>query len=148
MTVVIKLKRVYEPREKTDGLRILVERLWPRGLTKEAAGVNHWARDVSPSPDLRAWFSHDPGKWTGFQSRYRAELSANAEAVEALRTLIAGKAVTFVFAAKDEERCSAALLKSFLESENGLRRSRAAAIPPPLKSAPRRPAGRRRRSTA
>lgn len=110
------LKRVYEPKAKADGTRILVERLWPRGLTKEAAAVDHWAKDAAPSPQLRAWFAHDPEKWPEFQRRYRAELRRNAEAVALLRGLCATGRVTFVFAAKNEARCSAAILKEFLEA--------------------------------
>ena len=111
----IRLKRVYDPPAKADGVRILVERLWPRALTKEAAAVDHWMKDVSPSPALRQWYAHDPEKWPEFQRRYRAELDANKPAVEALRTLCAKAPVTFVFAAKDETRNSASLLKSYVE---------------------------------
>jgi uncharacterized protein YeaO (DUF488 family) len=111
----IRLKRVYEPPARADGVRILVERLWPRGLTKAAAKIDQWTKDVSPSPALRQWFAHDPEKWTEFQRRYRAELAANKEGVAALRLLVARGTVTFVFAAKDEARNSAVLLKAFLE---------------------------------
>ena len=111
----IRLKRVYEAPTQSDGLRILVERLWPRGLSKTAARVDRWAKDVAPSPDLRAWYAHDVAKWPEFQRRYRAELDASAEAVSALRRLIEGATVTFVFAAKDETHSSAALLKRYFE---------------------------------
>ncbi len=111
----IRLKRVYEEPAASDGFRILVERLWPRGLTKEAAVIDQWMKEVSPSPGLRQWYGHDPEKWPEFQRRYRAELEANKAAVAALRAQCAGGAVTFVYAAKDEERNSAALLKAFLE---------------------------------
>ncbi len=111
----IRLKRVYEPPAKADGVRVLVERLWPRGLTKAAAKIDHWTKDIAPSPALRQWFAHDPEKWTGFRRRYRAELAANKEGVAALRALCAKGTVTFVFAAKDEAQNSAALLKAFLE---------------------------------
>lgn len=111
----IRLKRVYEPPAKSDGLRILVERLWPRGLTKEAAGVDQWLKEIAPSPALRQWYAHDPDKWPEFQRRYRAELKANSEAVAALKSMTAGKTVTFVYAAKDEEKNSATVLKAFLD---------------------------------
>lgn len=111
----IRLKRAYERPAKTDGLRLLVERLWPRGLTKEAAAVDQWMKEVSPSPALRQWYAHDAAKWPEFQRRYRAELGANKEGVAALRALVAKGAVTFVCAARDEEQNSAAALKSFIE---------------------------------
>ncbi len=110
----IHLKRAYDPAEPTDGRRILVERLWPRGITREAAALDAWAKDVSPSPELRKWYGHDPEKWPEFQRRYRAELEGNAAAVEELRQLIGRGPVTFVYAARDEERNSAALLRRYL----------------------------------
>lgn len=111
----IHLKRAYEKPAPDDGLRILVERLWPRGLTKERAAIDVWLKDVAPSPELRRWFNHDPDKWDEFQKRYRAELRENREAVEALREKIGDGPVTFVYAARDEEHNSARLLKDFLE---------------------------------
>lgn len=110
----IRLKRVYEPVAADDGPRILVERLWPRGLTKAKAGIDHWAKDISPSPELRRWYGHRPERWPEFQDRYRAELAANSTAIDELRTLCAGQDVTFVFAAKDLDRNSAVLLRDFL----------------------------------
>lgn len=112
--VRVGLKRVYEPREKSDGTRVLVERLWPRGLTKERAGVDVWMKEVSPSPALRKWYGHDPAKWEEFQRRYRKELAANAEAVEELRRLAREGPVTLVYAASDQERNSAAVLRAYL----------------------------------
>ena len=111
----IALKRAYLPPQPSDGLRILVERLWPRGVRKEDAKIDHWAKGVSPSPDLRRWFNHDVEKWPEFQARYRAELMSNTEEVDALAALIDAKRTTFVYAAKDEVRNSAVLLKRFLE---------------------------------
>jgi uncharacterized protein YeaO (DUF488 family) len=114
--MAILLKRAYEKPSPDDGLRILVERLWPRGVTKEALQLDLWMKDIAPSPDLRKWYSHDPEKWTEFQERYRAELRGNAEAVKALKGLLeANEKVTFVFAAHDEQRNSAAVLKTYLE---------------------------------
>lgn len=114
--MTIMLKRVYEPAAKSDGQRILVERLWPRGLTKEAAAIDHWAKDVAPSPALRQWYSHDMAKWPEFQVRYRAELKANEDAVAALRAQCHARRTTFVYASKDEARNSALVLRSFLET--------------------------------
>ena len=111
----IRLKRVYEPPAPADGVRILVERLWPRGMTKEAALIDQWMKEVSPSPALRQWYAHDPEKWPEFERRYRAELATNRPALAALEKLCAAGAVTFVFAAKDEKRNSAAVLKAFIE---------------------------------
>lgn len=113
--MAIRLKRAYEPRAKSDGQRILVERLWPRGFTKERLAVDHWMKDVAPSPGLRAWYGHDPAKWSDFKKRYRAELMANTDAVDRLRHLCRAGRITFVFAAKDEVRNSAAILKAFFE---------------------------------
>lgn len=110
----IRLKRVYEPRSNADGVRILVERLWPRGMTKETAGVDIWMREVSPSPPLRKWYGHDPEKWPEFQRRYQTELAANGEAIRALCEHCA-KGATFLYAAKDEVRNSAAVLKVYIE---------------------------------
>ncbi len=112
---MIKLKRVYEEPAGSDGTRILVERLWPRGLTKDEAKIDEWAKEVSPSPELRKWYAHDVGKWPEFKRRYVAELKKNNDSVDDLRNIIKGKAVTFVYAAKDEQHNSAVVLKEFLE---------------------------------
>jgi uncharacterized protein YeaO (DUF488 family) len=117
-TMKIRLKRAYEPPAKDDGVRLLVERLWPRGLTKEKAKVDEWFKDVAPSPELRKWYSHDPGKWAAFRKRYLDELRGNPEAVGRLRVRVKDGPVTFVYAAKDELRNSALLLKEFLEGKS------------------------------
>jgi uncharacterized protein YeaO (DUF488 family) len=114
----IDLKRAYEIPSDGDGLRILVERLWPRGLTKAQAAVDHWVKDLAPSPELRAWYGHRPERWPEFRRRYRAELESNREAVESLRVLCVGQKVTFVFAAKDEKRNSAVVLRDVLLSSS------------------------------
>ena len=113
----IRLKRAYGPPAKEDGARLLVERLWPRGLTKAKAAIDEWFKDVAPSPVLRKWFGHDPEKWEDFRRRYRDELRGNAPEVERLRARIkaAKGPVTFVFAAKDEEHNAALVLKDYLE---------------------------------
>lgn len=110
----IHLKRAYETALREDGIRILVERLWPRGITKEAAALDHWLKEVAPSPDLRKWYGHDPAKWLEFQDRYRAELDANDDVVAALRAICKDGRVTFVYAAKDEIRNSATVLRDYL----------------------------------
>lgn len=113
----VRLKRVYDEPSEDDGARILVERLWPRGMTKDRAAIDLWLKEIAPSPELRRWFGHDPAKWGEFQRRYRAELEANEEAVRTLCDWIRKGPVTLVYAAKDEERNSAALLKAYLEGE-------------------------------
>ena len=113
----IGLKRAYEAPSHHDGLRILVERLWPRGLSKADAALDHWMKDVAPSPRLRTWFGHRPERWREFRRRYRVELADNHAAVSALRTLCAGQQVTFVFAARDVERNGAVVLRDYLLSE-------------------------------
>ena len=107
------LKRIYAP-PADDGTRVLVDRLWPRGMTKAEAAVDHWLKAVAPSPDLRKWFGHDPAHWDEFRHRYRAELSANAEAVDQLRRLH-GK-VTLLYAAHDEQHNHALVVLDFLQS--------------------------------
>lgn len=105
----VAIKRVYESPAKADGLRVLVDRVWPRGLTKDEVHVDHWLKDVAPSSTLRKWFGHDPKKWTEFQKRYRAELDDNP-AMDQLRTLAKGHKVTLVYGAKDEEHNQAVVL--------------------------------------
>ena len=112
----IALKRAYEAPTDQDGLRVLVERLWPRGLTRARAAIDHWAKDLAPTPALRVWYGHRPERWPDFRRRYRAELAGNQAAVDGLRRLCAGRRVTFVFAAKDEARNGAVVLKEFLET--------------------------------
>jgi len=115
--MTIKLKRAYAAPAKSDGKRILVERLWPRGVTKEKLALDEWTKDIAPSADLRKWYGHDPDKWPEFQKRYRAELKANAAELSRLRAICSGGLVTFVFAAKDETRNNAVALKDYLEKQ-------------------------------
>ena len=112
----IKLKRAYEDVDPSDGIRILVERLWPRGVTKTAAAIDHWFKDIAPSPELRKWFAHRPERWSEFHKRYWAELKQNQELVADLRAICLKRTVTFVFAARDTERNGAVVLKKYLES--------------------------------
>ncbi len=115
--VEIWLKRAYEKPALDDGLRVLVERLWPRGLSKEHAAIGLWIKDVAPSPELRKWFHHDPARWNEFQRRYRAELRKNEQAVEELRQRCGAGRVTFVYASRDEQHNGAIVLKAFLEHD-------------------------------
>ena len=112
---MIKLKRVYESPSPKDGLRVLVERLWPRGLTKKRAAVDLWLKDVAPSTELRKWFGHDPAKWKQFQVRYRKELRENKDALELLKEKTKECTVTLVYGARDEEHNEALVLKMILE---------------------------------
>jgi uncharacterized protein YeaO (DUF488 family) len=110
----IRIKRAYEPASPDDGTRILVERLWPRGVTKAEADLAGWERDIAPSPALRKWYNHDPARWEEFRTRYLAELQGHAEAVERLRELAGTGPLTLIFAARDSERSSAAVLRDRL----------------------------------
>jgi uncharacterized protein YeaO (DUF488 family) len=111
----IKIKRVYDKPEPGDGVRILVERLWPRGLSKEDAHVDMWLKDIAPSTELRKWFSHDPSKWEEFRRRYYRELDQNRDAVNELLGITEGNAVTFVYGSREKEYNSALALKSYIE---------------------------------
>ena len=110
----VQLKRVYEKPDPKDGFRILVDRLWPRGLTKEKAAVDLWLKDIAPSTELRKWFAHDPEKWKEFQKRYLKELKENKEAVAALKEHLKKGQVTLLYAAKDEAHNEALVLKDFI----------------------------------
>ena len=110
----IRIKRAYEEPDREDGTRILVDRLWPRGLTKEKARVDLWLKDVAPSTELRKWFAHDPAKWAEFRLRYREELKRNKEQVSLLRREAAKGTVTLVYGAKDQEHNEAVILQKLL----------------------------------
>src|SRR5580698_1763317 len=110
----VKIKRVYLPREKEDGTRILVDRLWPRGLTKEKASVDLWLKEIAPSTELRKWFSHDPTKWAEFRTRYLAELRGNAEQLARLKQEAAKGTTTLLYGAKDEDHNEAVVLLELL----------------------------------
>lgn len=107
----IRIKRVYEAPDKDDGARILVDRLWPRGLTKEKAKVDLWLKEIAPSTELRKWFGHDPDKWEEFQKRYLAELKGNDGPVAALKEQMKKGAFTLVYGAKDEEHNEALIIQ-------------------------------------
>jgi len=112
--VKVILKRAYESPIKNDGYRVLVDRLWPRGLAKVKARIDLWLKDVAPSTELRQWFGHDPEKWVGFKKRYRAELKNNPAWLE-LQALARQKDLTLVYAAKDQLHNEAVVLKQLLE---------------------------------
>jgi uncharacterized protein YeaO (DUF488 family) len=99
---MLRLKRVYEPAERSDGRRILVDRLWPRGLSKERAALDEWMKEIAPSTELRRWFSHDPAKWSDFQKRYRKELRTRADLVREIATRASRGRVTLLYGARDE----------------------------------------------
>lgn len=111
---MIKLKRVYEPATPSDGLRVLVERLWPRGLSKQQACIDLWLKEIAPSAELRRWYSHEAAKWGEFCRRYRRQLRANEGLVQRLRAEARRGTVTFVFATSDADHSSAAALKAYL----------------------------------
>ena len=114
---MIRLKRAYDPAEATDGHRVLVERLWPRGVTKAKLRLDEWNKDVAPSPELRKWFGHDPERWPEFRRRYFTELRANRDSWKALLALSRRRRVTFIYAAHDTAHNGALALKAFLEKQ-------------------------------
>ncbi len=113
----IKIKRVYEKPGDEDGFRILVDRLWPRGLTKEKAAVDLWLKDIAPSTELRKWFNHDPEKWNEFKKRYFNELKENKAPVLVLKDHLKNKTVTLLYAAKDTDHNEALVLSNLFEKE-------------------------------
>jgi uncharacterized protein YeaO (DUF488 family) len=106
-----RIKRVYELPDKHDGRRILVDRLWPRGLTKEKAKIDLWLKDIAPSAELRKWFDHDPGRWEEFKERYLDELKGNSEQIQLLKQELDKGIVTLVYGAKDEEHNQAVVIQ-------------------------------------
>ncbi len=112
---MIKLKRAYEKAAGGDGERILVERLWPRGLTTVQAGVDLWLKEVAPSTELRRWFGHDPVKWDEFRHRYRKELRNKGELIELLKRKAEAGTITLIYSARDEEHNGALVLQQFLQ---------------------------------
>ena len=114
---MIKLKRAYEAASRGDGTRFLVERLWPRGVKKDALPLNAWLKNVAPSTKLRQWFGHDPAKWPEFQQRYRAELDRNAEALEPILKAAHRGQITLVYSSHDQEHNNAVVLKAYVEAQ-------------------------------
>ncbi len=111
----MKIKRVYDGIDANDGQRILIDRLWPRGLSKEKARIVLWMRELAPSSDLRKWFSHRPERWTEFRQRYFDELKGKRDLVRQLKDMIKNNTVTLLYAAKDKERNNARVLFDFLK---------------------------------
>lgn len=112
----VRLKRAYAEPQESDGVRVLVDRLWPRGLQKERAKVDIWLKDIAPSAELRRWFGHDPRRWEEFERRYREELRGNAELLNVLKVWRDLGVVTLLFAARDEDHNNAVVLKAVLEN--------------------------------
>lgn len=110
----IALKRAYDPPDEADGVRVLVDRLWPRGLTKKSAAVDQWAKDVTPSTELRKWFHHDPDHWDEFRRRYLAELKDKGGELEELRKLAQAGPITLIYAARDTPHLHATVLRDVL----------------------------------
>ncbi|HEX4508337.1 MAG TPA: DUF488 domain-containing protein [Alphaproteobacteria bacterium] len=112
---MIRIKRIYEPAAKGDGTRVLVDRIWPRGLAKEKAALDLWLKAIAPSTDLRKWFGHDPARWDEFRERYGRELDGNEEAVGQLESMIANGPVTLLYSAHDAEHNQAVALADYLK---------------------------------
>ena len=111
----IKIKRVYEQPDKKDGNRILVDRLWPRGLAKEKAGVDLWLKEIAPSTELRKWFDHDPKRWKSFRRRYEMEIRHKEDLIKVLQQKAHEGTITLIYGARDEKHNEALVLKQFLE---------------------------------
>ena len=116
---MLKLKRVYETSSPEDGRRLLVERLWPRGIKKTSLDLDGWLKDVAPSTQLRQWFSHDPKKWGEFQKRYKAELDRHPEACDPILKAARRGTVTLVYSSHDSEHNNAVALRDYLEMKVG-----------------------------
>src|SRR5215471_3215048 len=110
----IRLKRAYEPPASDDGIRVLIDRLWPRGVKKSDAAIDEWMKEIAPSTELRKWFSHDPRRWQEFRRRYRSEIHRHPERIDRLRTLAQHGTITLVFSARDEVHNDAVVLRDLL----------------------------------
>ncbi len=119
---MVKTKRIYDPPSPEDGRRVLIDRLWPRGVKKEEAKIDEWLRDIAPSTELRKWFAHDPEKWREFKGRYKKELNNKTELIEALRAEAKKGTLTLLFAAKDTEHVNAVVLKEVLDTPPAAKR--------------------------
>ena len=114
----IQIKRIYQPADPQEGQRILVDRLWPRGITQKAAGIIYWAKDIAPSTELRKWYVHDPEKWNEFKVRYFAEIDRNPDALTRLLKQLKGPVITFLFSSKEERWNNAAALREYIEKHS------------------------------
>jgi uncharacterized protein YeaO (DUF488 family) len=115
----LRIKRIYEPPARDDGARILVDRLWPRGIGKDDAKLTFWLKEIAPSTELRTWFHSEPTQWAEFRRRYRAELDANTEAIDRLRGFLKKGRVTLLYAVRDTERNHARILAEYLGEKGG-----------------------------
>ncbi len=115
----VRLKRIYEPASEEDGKRILVDRLWPRGMTKARARLDRWIREVTPSDELRTWFDHDSKRWETFRQRYRAELAGQSDTLSELRQQAREGPITLLYAAKDQAHTHAMVLRNVLLGKAG-----------------------------
>jgi uncharacterized protein YeaO (DUF488 family) len=115
----IRIKRAYDPPDPEDGTRVLVDRVWPRGVRKESAALARWLKEIAPSTELRRWFGHEPDRWQEFRRRYRAELARNGDAVAELRDLARHGRVTLVYGARDTEHNQAVVLADYLRETGG-----------------------------
>lgn len=118
----VRIKRIYAPPEPEDGYRVLVDRLWPRGVSKKAANLNLWLKEIAPSPPLREWFGHDPAHFPEFREKYRRELDGNPEPVGQLATLAKSHNITLLYGAKNPQVNHAEVLAEYL-AEHGIRRA-------------------------
>jgi len=116
------LKRAYQAPEPGDGTRILVDRLWPRGVKKSSAAIDHWLKEIAPSATLRQWFAHRPERWPEFRRRYRAELRQHPELLEQIRNAVHEGPVTLIYASRDEKRNDAVVLRDLLSDKSAIRR--------------------------
>jgi uncharacterized protein YeaO (DUF488 family) len=114
----VRLKRAYDPAGPDDGRRVLVDRLWPRGLSKAEAGIDEWLKDLAPSTELRTWFGHDPARWAGFQRRYAREIQGHPDALAHLRKLAREGPLTLIYSARDELHNDAVVLRRVLLGES------------------------------
>ena len=114
MMKTIKIKRIYEAQAKSDGYRILIDRLWPRGLTKTEAAIDLWLKEIAPSNELRKWFNHDPQKWTEFKKRYHIELIHKKELINTILEKLHTQSITLLYGAKDEKHNNAVALKEVI----------------------------------
>ena len=115
---MIVMKRVYDPPEKGDGVRVLVDRLWPRGLSRDKAAVDHWIREIAPEAELRRWYGHREERWEEFRARYRAELDGKEEMVRQILNLARGRRVTLLYAAHNPEHNNARVLLEYLREKS------------------------------
>ncbi len=110
----VQIKRIYDPPETSDGFRVLVDRIWPRGMKKETAAIDVWMKEVAPSTDLRKWFNHEPGKWAAFSKTYKAELKKSPVMNELMEYIKKHKTITLLYSAKDEQHNQAVVLQQFI----------------------------------